>query len=177
MATNYEAFIAQLDAFIDRYYGYEIRKGILRSAAALLLLFLLMAAAESLFFFGGGAETVSGSSSALRTSLFWLYVTAGAGIVAWQVGLPLWKRFGGARMSHKEAARLLSAHFPDLDDRLCNVLELKEISDNTPVLAAAAIEQISAGFRSYRFSSVFKPAQLKPLWFLLGVPLLLTLAA
>ncbi|MDE6515765.1 MAG: hypothetical protein K2L03_06985, partial [Bacteroidales bacterium] len=72
MATNYEAFIAQLDAFIDRYYGYEIRKGILRSAAALLLLFLLMAAAESLFFFGGGAETVSGSSSALRTSLFWL---------------------------------------------------------------------------------------------------------
>ena len=177
MATNYEAFIAQLDAFIDRYYGYEIRKGILRSAAALLLLFLLMAAAESLFFFGGGAETVSGSSSALRTSLFWLYVTAGAGIVAWQVGLPLWKRFGGARMSRKEAARLLSAHFPDLDDRLCNVLELKEISDNTPVLAAAAIEQISAGFRSYRFTSVFKPAQLKPLWFLLGVPLLLTLAA
>ena len=52
MATNYEAFIAQLDAFIDRYYGYEIRKGILRSAAALLLLFLLMAAAESLFFLG-----------------------------------------------------------------------------------------------------------------------------
>ncbi len=180
MTTNYEAFIAQLDAFTDRYYGYEIRKGILRSAAALLLLFLLMAAAESLFFFGGGAEAgaASGSSSAVRTFLFWLYVTAGAGIVVWQVGLPLWKRLGGgARMSRKEAARLLSAHFPDLDDRLCNVLELKEISDNTPVLTAAAIEQISAGFRTYRFSSVFKPAQLRPLWFLLGVPLLLTLAA
>ncbi|MDE6105813.1 MAG: hypothetical protein K2F84_01820, partial [Bacteroidales bacterium] len=177
MATNYEAFIAQLDAFIDRYYGYEIRKGILRSAAALLLLFLLMAAAESLLFFGGGAGAVSGSPSALRTFLFWLYVTAGAGTVAWQVGLPLWRRFGGGRMSHKEAARLLSAHFPDLDDRLCNVLELKEISDNTPVLAAAAIEQISAGFRTYRFTSVFKPAQLRPLYFLLGVPLLLTVAA
>lgn len=179
MATNYEAFIAQLDAFIDRYYGYEIRKGILRSLAALLLLFLLMAAAESLFFFGGGAEAgaASGSSSALRTFLFWLYVAAGAGVVTWQVGLPLWKRFGGARMSRKEAARLLSAHFPDLDDRLCNVLELKEISDDTPVLAAAAIEQISAGFRTYRFTSVFKPAQLRPLWFLLGVPLLLTVLA
>ena len=188
MATNYEAFIAQLDAFIDRYYGYEIRKGILRSAAALLLLFLLMAAAESLFFFGGGTEagSASGSSSALRTLLFWLYVAAGAGVVAWQVGLPLWKRFGGARetwpagwrrMSRKEAARLLSAHFPDLDDRLYNVLELKEISDNTPILAAAAIEQISAGFHAYRFTSVFKPAQLRPLWFVLGVPLLLTVAA
>ncbi|MDE6440142.1 MAG: hypothetical protein K2K51_03885, partial [Bacteroidales bacterium] len=68
MATNYEVFIAQLDAFIDRYYGYEVRKGILRSAAVLLLLFLLMAAAESLLFFGGGAGEVSGSHLLLYTS-------------------------------------------------------------------------------------------------------------
>lgn len=81
MSPNYEKFVAQLDAFIDRYYGYEIRKGILRSAAVLLLLFLLMAATESLFFFGvgdpmpdGGTATgqamASGSTSEMRTFLF-----------------------------------------------------------------------------------------------------------
>ncbi len=208
MSPNYEKFVAQLDAFIDRYYGYEIRKGILRSAAVLLLLFLLMAATESLFFFGvgdpmpdGGTATgqamASGSTSEMRTFLFWLYVTAAAGIVGWQVGRPLWRRLdGGAwvarllrgrlfsgqslwgrRMSRKEAARLLGDYFPELDDKLCNVLELNEISDDTSVLAAAAIEQISADFRTYRFTSVFHPAQLRPLWFLLGVPLLLTAVA
>lgn len=211
MTTNYEKFIAQLDAFTDRYYGYEIRKGILRSLAVLTLLFLLMAAAESLLFFGVGgkgdagadvwaeAERVmaSGSSSGVRTVLFWLYVTIAAAIVGWQVGLPLWKRLGGRsreaadgraalfsgrmapwrRMSRKEAARMLSDYFPELDDRLCNVLELKEINTDTSVLVTAAIEQISADFHTYRFSSVFRSVQLRPLWCLLGIPLLLTAAA
>lgn len=191
MSPNYEKFVAQLDAFIDRYYGYEIRKGILRSAAVLSLLFLLMTVAESLFFFGPGDPMPDGGVG-VRTFLFWLYVTAAAGIVGWQVGWPLWRRLdvgtrvsrwlrgrslGGRRMSRKEAARLLGDYFPELDDKLCNVLELNEISDETSVLAAAAIEQISADFRTYRFTSVFRPAQLRPLWFLLGVPLLLTAAA
>ncbi|MDE7149640.1 MAG: hypothetical protein K2O01_04445 [Bacteroidales bacterium] len=204
MGTNYETFIAQLDAFINRYYGYEIRKGILRSLAVLLLLFLLMAAAESLFFFGvgGGMEpeadwqpdtgqtVLSGSPSGLRTFLFWLYMLAAAGVVGWQVGLPLWKRLGGGacgtpggvaawrcRLSRMEAARLLSDCFPELGDKLYNVLELKEINADTSVLALAAIEQISADFRTYRFTSVFRPVQLRPLWYLLGVPLSLTVAA
>lgn len=201
MSPNYEKFVAQLDAFIDRYYGYEIRKGILRSAAVLLLLFLLMTVTELLFFFGPGDPMPDGGVG-VRTFLFWLYVAAAAGIVGWQVGWPLWRRldggalvsrwlrgrpdvagrpsgrsFWGRRMSRKEAARLLGAYFPELDDKLCNVLELNEISEDTSVLATAAIEQISADFRTYRFTSVFRPAQLRPLWLLLGVPLLLTAAA
>lgn len=227
MATNYELFIAQLDAFINRYYDYEIRKGILRSLAFLLLLFLLVAGVELLFFFGtsgvsvadlgaaldgsgadAGVGATSGSSILLRTILFWCYVILAAIVLMWQVGVPLWQRYGGslvrgatergsaaeasaafggkglsawlrllpARMSRKEAAKKLAAYFPSLDDKLCNVLELKEITSSDSVLIEAAVHQISADFKAYRFTSVFQVRQLRPLCGLLAVPLVLTLA-
>lgn len=221
MATNYALFVAQLDAFINRYYDYEIRKGILRSLAFLLLLFLLMAGVELLFFFGasevsvadlgaasGLAGAASGSSILLRTILFWCYVILAAIVLMWQVGVPLWQRYGGSlargasacgaaaeasaacggkglaawrrflpvRMSRKEAAKKLAAYFPSLDDKLCNVLELKEITSSDTALIEAAIHQISADFKAYRFTSVFQARQLRPLCGLLAVPLVLTLA-
>lgn len=223
MATNYALFVAQLDAFINRYYDYEIRKGILRSLAFLLLLFLLMAVVELLFFFGAsevsvadlgaaldGSGAASGSSILLRTILFWCYVILAAIVLMWQVGVPLWQRYGGSlvrgaavcgssvrassaacggkgwakawwrflpvRMSRKEAAKKLAAYFPSLDDKLCNVLELKEITSSDTALIEAAIHQISADFKAYRFTSVFQARQLRPLCGLLAVPLVLILA-
>lgn len=166
--TNYQRFIRQLDDFIDRYYRNEIFKGALRLAAILLLLFLVLTTIEYFTFF----------SSFWRTILFWVYTSTGVVLLFYYVVIAILRRYGiYGRMSHKEAATYLSASYPDLDDKLCNVLELHDIGGQTSLLVEAAIEQISAQFTSYRFAKVIKNRSLLKYVRFLLVPVLLVFCA
>lgn len=146
----YESFIGKLDAFLCRYYTNRAWKGFFLLLASGLLVFLVFCTLEYFVFLSVG----------LRKLLFWMFVTLFSIGSAYLVLYPLGQSRGWfRRMSHKEAARYLALCYPELDDRLYNVLDLRRQLDENPSLYAlleAAIEQISRNFVSYRFERIVK---------------------
>ena len=118
-------------------------KGILYSLALLLSLFLIMALLE---YFGYFPSTV-------RAILFWFYLLAVVIILGYYVLLPLSKMFRmGKVISYEEAAVIIGNHFPEIKDKLLNLLQLQQLQQKVDdSLLVSAIEQ--------------KTAQLKPLPF------------
>lgn len=110
-----------LDAFIRKYYKNLLLKGALYAVAIVGVLFL---AAVLLEHFGW-------LSSVARGVIFWGGMAAVAAVVAWYIVRPLVKMAGlGKRLSHAEAARIVGRHFPEVGDKLLNLLQLMEEEDS-----------------------------------------------
>ena len=130
-----------LDAFIRKYYKNLLIKGVLYAVGIVLTLFL---AAVLLEHFGW-------LSRLARGLIFWLGLAAVVAVTGWFIVRPLLKLNGlGKRISREEAARIIGRHFPEVSDKLLNLLQLMEGEESELLLAA--VEQ--------------KTAQLKPVPFL-----------
>ena len=125
-----------LNRFIRKYYKNRMIKGILYSLALLLSLFLIVALLEYFGYFG----------SVVRAILFWFYLIAAVVILGYYVVLPLMKMFRlGKVISYEEAALIIGNHFPEIKDKLLNLLQLQQ--QNTGAddsLLTSAIEQKTA---------------------------------
>ena len=133
-----------LDAFIRKYYKNQLLRGTLYTVGIVVTLFL---AAVLLEHFGW-------LSRLGRGLLFWGGLTGVASVVAALVVRPLLKMHGlGRRLSRTDAARIVGRHFPEVSDRLLNLLQLmsdqsdqSDTSDRSDLLLAA-IEQKTAQLR------------------------------
>lgn len=149
---GYEHFISQLDLFLKRYYLDKAFKGLLVFLGILLVFILLL----------GFLQLVSFFSGPVRAGLFYVSLVILSLAALLLVVRPFCQsRNWVHRMSYKEAARYLAKEYPQLGDRLCNVLELKasaSCNDNgvPAALLEAAIRQITSGFLSYRFEKAVK---------------------
>ena len=132
-----------LDLFIRKYYKNRMIKGIIYALTLLLSLFFVMAVLEHFGYFG----------SLVRAILFWTYLLLGILLLTYYVFVPLAKMFRlGRVISYEEAARIIGRHFPEVQDKLLNLLQLQQRGqDEENDLLAAAIAQ--------------KTAQLKPIPF------------
>ena len=140
-----------LDAFIHKYYKNLLVRGVLYAVGIVVTLFLVAVLLEH---FGW-------LSPLGRGIIFWAGLTAVAAVVGWLVVRPLLKMAGhGKRISHADAARIIGHHFPEVSDKLLNLLQLMEESDQCPVssdqqprqptdhsLLLAAVEQKTAELR------------------------------
>lgn len=136
-----QEILAALDAFIRKYYRNLVIRGGIYAVGIVLALFLIEATVEhygwlpslgrGILLFGGGAAVVA--------------------IVAWLVVRPWLKMQGmGHRLSYHEAAVIVGKHFPEVDDKLLNLLQLTEdkpSDDASNSLLVAAIEQKTAQLR------------------------------
>ncbi len=138
-----------LDAFIRKYHRNEMLRGLLLLLAAFPVAWLTVLALEAFGQFGTDA----------RTALFYAFVTTIAVValryLAWPA-LRLFRLRGG--LNHDQAARIVGQHFPEIEDRLLNTLQLQERADATPSdqgqdLLLASIHQRSEQLRPYRFSA------------------------
>lgn len=142
---NRHDILQALDAFISKYYKNLLIRGALYAVGIVLTLFL---AAVLLEHFGW-------LSRLARGLIFWVGVAAVAVVVGWLVLRPLLKMTGrGKRISHEEAARIIGKHFPEVSDKLLNLLQLMD--DATPQtgdtgLLLAAIEQKTIALRPVPF--------------------------
>lgn len=147
MASDYELLIGKLDGFIRKYYKDRVIRGILYSVGLLVLFFLLAALGEYFGRFGTG----------VRTALFWLLVASSAVVVVRFIALPLLKLFRlGEVISHAEAARIVGAHFPEVQDKLLNTLQLRDQATENPerrALIEASIAQRSRELKPVPFST------------------------
>jgi len=118
---NYSLLIEKLDEFIRKYYVNQLLRGALYTVGAVLGLFILLNLLEYYFYFDTG----------VRTAMLWSFgLTSAAALYRW-VALPLMHYFRlGQLISHEQAAVIIGEHFSDVKDKLLNILQLKQQSNN-----------------------------------------------
>lgn len=114
--SNYQLLILKLNEFIRKYYLNKLIRGILLTLAFITACFLLINLLESYFYF----------STSTRTFLFYSFVIAVLSIVSWGILFPLLKLFRiSETINHADAASIIGSHFSNIQDKLLNILQLK----------------------------------------------------
>lgn len=114
---NKDTIIGSLDKFIRKYYKNKLIKGLLYAVTLLLSLFIIIALLEHFGYFG----------TWVRAILFWFYLLGGLAVLTFYVAIPLAKMFRlGKVISYEEAACIVGDHFPEVKDKLLNLLQLQQ---------------------------------------------------
>jgi hypothetical protein len=142
---EYHQLLLKLDVFIRKYYKNQMIRGALYCLAIIFFTYLVVTLAE---YFGR-------FNIAMRTFLFWSFVAGVLFVLGKFFLLPLSKIFRlGKIISHEQAAQIIGKHFPHVQDKLLNTLQLKSMAshgDNS--LIEASIAQKIGELRPVPFSS------------------------
>lgn len=131
--SNFNNIQNKLEAFIKKYYANELIKGAILFFAIGLLYFLLTLLIEYTLWL----------SPTGRTVLFWLFIVVEATLFVKFIIKPVFKLFKFQKgIDYLDASKIIGNHFPEVNDKLVNVLQLKENSKESELLAAS-IEQKS----------------------------------
>lgn len=165
--TNYQLLLTKLDEFIRKYYQYQL----IRGGIYLLALFL----ASGLLF--TVLEHYGHFSKDVRTGLFYAFLALNVSALVYWVGLPLIHLFQlGKVLSHESAARVIGQHFPDVQDKLLNTLQLQQMTSQQGAdqqLIAASINQRIEELRPVPFSEAIDLNETKRYLKYAAAPLLL----
>lgn len=126
--NNFEIIQSKLEQFIKKYYTNELIRGVILFIAIGLLYFF-----ATLFI-----EYILWLSITARTLLFWLFVVVEVALFGRFIAFPLLKLFNLQKgISTKEASKLIGNHFPEVNDKLLNVLQLHDAKSNSELLLAS----------------------------------------
>lgn len=133
-SKGYTALIQKLDQFIRKFYANKLIKGSLLFAGANLVLFLFFNLLESQFYF----------STLTRSIFFYSFIGFFAVSFTYWMGIPAikWLKLGKT-ISHEDAAKIIGDHFPEVKDKLLNILHLSHQSsaDSDNDLLYHSVEQ------------------------------------
>jgi hypothetical protein len=132
--NNYEWLISRLDAFIRKYYANKVIRGGLVFLSCVLFYVLSVSVSEYYLYLPVWS----------RIAIVSVFVLLGlSSLVVWVI-IPL-AQMGrlGKVISHEQAARIIGKHFPEISDRLLNILQLRQHLDSNASreLAEAGINQ------------------------------------
>ena len=124
---NFNELRNKLEAFKRRYYWNELLKGAIFFVSIGLLYFLITLSLEYFFWL----------SSTGRQILFWSFVLVEVLLFFRFIIFPLLKLFKLSKgLDYAQASRIIGAHFPEVSDKLLNLLQLKENSQQSELLLA-----------------------------------------
>ncbi len=132
----YDLLLARLDAFIRKYYTNQLLRGLLVTAACLLTAVLLAGISEYFFYL----------TPAVKLPLIILLLAGGvAALAAWVVRPVMGLARLGKTLRREEAAVIAGRHFPEVGDKMLNLLQLKQgaVSGAETDLLLASVEQKS----------------------------------
>lgn len=128
MMSKLKTVIEKLRRFTIKYYVSELIKGIILffSLGVLYLFFILFL--EYLFWLKPMA----------RTFLFWFFIVVEIFLLVRFILVPIFKLIGLRKgISAEEAAIIVGNHFPEVKDKLLNVIQLKEKASQSDLLVAS----------------------------------------
>ncbi|MDC7994985.1 DUF4175 family protein [Altibacter sp. HG106] len=124
----------KLESFIRKYYTNELIKGVLLFLAIGLLYLLLTLLVEYFLWL----------NSAGRRLLFWLVIAVEGVLFVRFIAFPLLKLFKLQHgIGHVEASKIIGNHFPEVSDRLLNVIQLNQNQRQSELLAASIDQKAS----------------------------------
>jgi hypothetical protein len=146
MSDNYSFLLSKLDNFIRKFYVNKLLKGALYTIAICVAFFLVIVIAENHFYF----------TKVIRKILFFGFIGTSIGLLISLVLLPFLKlnKLGNI-INHKQAAEIIGTHFRNVEDKLLNILQLKEasLSLSDASLIEASIAQKSSELKPIPFTS------------------------
>ncbi len=141
---NYQLLMQKLDQFIRKYYVNQMIRGFLYSIGLIVLLFIAFNVAEYYYYFSTG----------VRKGLFYSFIgISSLSLIAW-VLVPMLKYFKlGRTISNDQAANIIGDHFPNVKDKLLNILQLQaqSTSASDKALLMASINQKSEEIKPVPF--------------------------
>ncbi|WP_245583400.1 DUF4175 family protein [Salinimicrobium terrae] len=139
---NFEILRKKLEAFIKKFYLNELLKGFIFFVAIGLLYFILTLFIEHLFWL----------NSTGRSILFWSFVAVEVFLFGRFIVYPLLKLFRISRgIDYTDASKIIGRHFPEVNDKLLNLLQLNN-NDRKTDLLIASIDQKAGELRPVPFS-------------------------
>ena len=158
-----DALREKLEVFIRKYYVNRLIKGLIYGLGLGLCYLFILTVAE--YFGRFGSDT--------RFVLLLALVAGLTGILGYYILYPLAKLFNlGNRLGYDKAARIIGKHFPDVDDKILNTLQLQTISTAQSDLLKASIDQRIQGLSPVPFSNAIDFSENKKYWPVLVVPVL-----
>ncbi|GAA3566385.1 hypothetical protein [Snuella lapsa] len=156
----------KLEGFIRRYCTNELLKGAILFFASGVLYFLLTLFVEHILWLNPLA----------RTFLFWLFIAVELVLLSKFIVLPMAKLFKLQKgIDYKGASLIIGKHFPEVSDKLLNVLQLRQSSEESELLLAS-IEQKSLELKPVPFKMAINyKANIKYLKYAM-IPVLVILA-
>ncbi|MBM1105229.1 hypothetical protein JQC67_03660 [Aurantibacter crassamenti] len=163
--SSYQQILEQLNQFTKRYYTKLLLKGVL----------LFMVLGVIFFFVTLGVEYFLWLGSTGRLVLFLFFMTAVVILLYSFIAIPLFYLFKLKKgITNKHASVLIGKHFPEVNDRLLNLLDLVEDEEQSELLVAS-INQRSDSLNSVAFKTAVDFSEnLKYMRYLI-VPILLFL--
>lgn len=139
---SFKHITTKLEEFTGKYYTKLLLKGVLLFITLGALLFLFITGVEYFFWLG----------SLGRGILFILFVVCGLYLGYRYLVIPVLYLFKVKKgITRRDASVLIGKHFPEVGDKLQNLLELQEITRSSDLLLAA-IEQRSREMRPFVFT-------------------------
>ena len=147
METNLEKILSQLKSYKRKYYQNILIRGIILSSALLLSIYLLFNSIEYTLRLGGY----------LRGGLLFTFIAILV-VVFWQWVLkPLFQLLDlSKQLSHEEAAKQIGLYFPEINDKLLNIISLQNIESTEGSLIQASIAQKTAKISVFNFSEAIQ---------------------
>lgn len=139
--SSFSIIQQKLEQFIKKFYISELIKGaILFFAIGLLYLLITLLVEHFLWLSPTG-----------RTILFWSFVLVETSLFLRFIAYPLSKLFNLQKgISHEDASKLIGNHFPEVSDKLLNVIQLNQNQRESELLAAS-IDQKSTQLQPIPF--------------------------
>ncbi len=150
MTQKFIALQKSLDRYIRKFYLFELLKGLILLTGLMLSVFLIISVLQYFFYF----------SVALKTVIFYGFVLTFAVAFIDFVFFPVLRLLKLLKpISYEEASVYISKHFPEIKDKLINILELAKQTDN-PALIRASINQKIDEIKIFDFSKAVDFADL-----------------
>lgn len=165
MSNTYNQIVEKLNQYKSKYYKNLLLKGSIFTLLALLSAFLVINA----------LEYIGNFSSTWRGMLFFSFLSAALLSCYFWIAIPILRLFNLSKpISIDEAANQIGNYFPEVEDRLLNLLQLGKINTQDNALLLASIEQKSQRLSTIHFPDAIKyQSNNKYLKYLLAVILVL----
>ncbi|MCC5919352.1 MAG: hypothetical protein LAT68_03215 [Cyclobacteriaceae bacterium] len=138
----HDQFKRELNSYKKKKYLNEFIKGVLISLASIAIIILVGSSLEHFYRFGTG----------LRSFLFFSGVFLSIGIFSRFIFYPLYLILSSNKqIDDEQAAKEIGKHFPEIEDKLLNLLQLSKL-DQANDLIAASITQKADRLKFFQFT-------------------------
>lgn len=137
MTNSYQWLLQRLDAFIRKFYANQLLRGVLTLLIGVVGYILLASVSEYFLYLPVW----------VKLAVVGLFIGLGSLALIFWIAIPLLHMASmGKILSREQAAAIVGTHFPEIGDKLLNILQLKAGADDDQVsrsLVEASIEQKS----------------------------------
>ena len=154
MEKNFKQFVDKLNTYIRKFYLYQLIRGLILFILLLIVYFSFVTCLEYFNYFDPKIKLIIVIITFLLTGLIFIYF----------IIRPLIKLFGiGKRLSYYDVSSLLSKTYPEIKDKLINVVELANESNSvySNDLKNASIDQKIEELKIFRFTDAIRFKDLK----------------